>query len=647
MNISFHETDFYVMLASNESQENFKDNTLAYFKNQLPTSLHLDDEWSVGITEIYLPAFELVKVTSNQSSSSVSNPTTSVPSDKKKRKRRQFSQIFGTFSKKNRRETKILKFDNLLSPTRDKTKDIRIKNIDQSGKFEIIIPNNRWKKLEYHRNNINLGKILEILDKFVFLKDDATGDYIQKEYLNEKQKNQLKNVLENLKDAIMSFFDDENKLNSIPFIEKKKSADLSTVHCYLGSAKSINIQISQKTYETPNEFLTEIISQILVKKRWPSRWKDYFTKFYSPYVSKVPLTEFQKQKQNWDPVPNTINKFRINITEHDAVIRLPDKIIDVWKGKDSIPFEDMLQTFSKNTHFKDDETLSAEDRLARQNLITLNVIESLLENNLQQPYIKKEKSPNSNDFTIEIPFEEETVGNTTTIKILKGVIVAETYDQASKFVNNIIEQIPIEQRNAEFFKKMFENTINNIKRKEELEKSQNEILRMQIANEITKGNHDLYKRLNMSNSFRNSPVSAPASGLDSLHVQQFENRLNQNPNEIEANMIIKRDSNQATSSSSSTALSASAKQLLFVHTSIIRGHIFGSRTVKILRSIPINEQVVNSYGLYTVYTSPHYYPLEKNYFNTIDILLADRFGNPLKFKENVNPVYLMLHFKRV
>jgi len=79
----------------------------------------------------------------------------------------------------------------------------------------------------------------------------------------------------------------------------------------------------------------------------------------------------------------------------------------------------------------------------------------------------------------------------------------------------------------------------------------------------------------------------------------------------------------------------------YVYCNLISPQIVGDTKVPLLRTIPVKtrtgvEQVTKSF------TNPHYLPLNKNYINSIEILIRDDTGQPISFQRGKTLVKLHL-----
>lgn len=88
---------------------------------------------------------------------------------------------------------------------------------------------------------------------------------------------------------------------------------------------------------------------------------------------------------------------------------------------------------------------------------------------------------------------------------------------------------------------------------------------------------------------------------------------------------------------------ANPVNFIYIYTDIIKPRIVGSMESRCIRIIP------NAFSAQHIRfgDSIEYYPVEFNTIDNISFLLNDYAGDRIKFSDNVIPIYIMLHFKRI
>lgn len=85
--------------------------------------------------------------------------------------------------------------------------------------------------------------------------------------------------------------------------------------------------------------------------------------------------------------------------------------------------------------------------------------------------------------------------------------------------------------------------------------------------------------------------------------------------------------------------------MLFIYSDIVDFSIYTNRLFKILRIVPFFPIRVEK-GVHKIYTAPEYYPVSRNFIDSIGIKINNR-GESLRFETDDIPIYLKLHFKKV
>ena len=90
------------------------------------------------------------------------------------------------------------------------------------------------------------------------------------------------------------------------------------------------------------------------------------------------------------------------------------------------------------------------------------------------------------------------------------------------------------------------------------------------------------------------------------------------------------------------ALPETGNQNLYVYTDIIRGQYYGDVVVPILQTVTVKGEHGTSISKH--FERPHYIPLNKTNFDTIDINIRDEVGDLVAFEHG--KVNITLHFRR-
>ena len=83
---------------------------------------------------------------------------------------------------------------------------------------------------------------------------------------------------------------------------------------------------------------------------------------------------------------------------------------------------------------------------------------------------------------------------------------------------------------------------------------------------------------------------------------------------------------------------------IYVYTNIVKPTIMGDYFANILRIVAIPDDVPTGAQIAQQYDKVHYYPLDSNEFETVEIAIKDSQGLPVAF--NSGSVIVTLHFRR-
>ena len=82
-------------------------------------------------------------------------------------------------------------------------------------------------------------------------------------------------------------------------------------------------------------------------------------------------------------------------------------------------------------------------------------------------------------------------------------------------------------------------------------------------------------------------------------------------------------------------------QDVYVYSNIVSARPVGDAMVPLLRTVPVLDNTMTS--VFHIYDKPHYVPLSRFSFDTVEVLLTSEFGEPLPFKGGTS--VLTLHFR--
>lgn len=93
--------------------------------------------------------------------------------------------------------------------------------------------------------------------------------------------------------------------------------------------------------------------------------------------------------------------------------------------------------------------------------------------------------------------------------------------------------------------------------------------------------------------------------------------------------------------------SKSELRMLYIYSDIVASQIYANRMLTLLRVIPYFDTSVIRNGLHIKFDSPEFYPLSKEYFESISIIISNREDEIVFSPANKNPIYIKLLFRRM
>lgn len=88
-------------------------------------------------------------------------------------------------------------------------------------------------------------------------------------------------------------------------------------------------------------------------------------------------------------------------------------------------------------------------------------------------------------------------------------------------------------------------------------------------------------------------------------------------------------------------------RMLYIYSDIVSSHTYANRMLNLLRVIPYYDRNTERNGLHIKFDSPEFYPLSKEYFESISIIVSTREYEISFNTYNKNPIYLKLLFRRM
>lgn len=655
-----NQDQFYVVLMSNNSMEHYPDNVLSAFSNKLPIPLKLEGNWVVGLTHLsYGPfaSFQRMEMAAPENGAIdddvetfdpvSATPTVVEPPPKKRQRKRKRDREYRTQKQEASDEKKVI---------------IKISDV-----HSIVLKQSDLRELTYEKHHLNCGKLLKVLAEKIEprLDDNDPRIFYEIEMMRRRIKHQ-----------IIDLINEEDWIAQSDVIKHARKKDEFLMHIYLGSRRSTNIPIRYLEYDSIETFICEIVYQLPIHERRKEPLSQLFNLFHTSYdlISEKAII----------PRKTDINLY-IPLSEYGTSSGLDTR--ELVKNNPNImehgiSMEDIIALFRENLQYKD-ETLSASEKLELRLRIKNAIVDVLRGNALNGPYIPKQYK--KNDLPLNVPVEKT---GDNSYGYYRAVLEAKNYDHEDQFLNEIYNQIPIEKRD----KTIFLDTLNqafvkSINTKRSASETTDMVSQTQPLQSFAVDYADLSnpkapavqfpKNVNTSSApiqEQPLPPPPPPPTLPSPVADIQPKSRSPSPSAVPkkpdiyltgglklafsdaAAAAVDNAAFAAASAAAAAGAKASPKmteivaskrdihknRFIFVYSDIIRGRIIGDTIGRFLRVIPLTD---NTRDLQ--FRHVEFVPVEKNYIESITILLANNFGERIQFKASTVPTYVSLCFKRL
>lgn len=644
---------FYVALMSNNSMEHYPDNVLSAFTNKLPRPVQLIGTWVVGLTHISYGPFSsfqrMVMLPENESDVEIFEPISvnrpvpdPSPIPPKKRRRVRRDREYRTQKQEASVEKKV---------------EIKVSDV-----YNIVLTQSDLQELTYEKHHLNAGKLLKILGDKIEpkLNVDDPKVYYEMEMLRRKIKHQIMDLIEK-----------EDWITDNKIMKQTRKKDEFMLHVYQGSSKSTNIPIRYLKHNNIEAFIKEIVYQLPLINREKNSLAQLFNLFHNSY-------DLMQDNMFQSPKKTDATNLYIPLTEYGSSTGLNTKRIletrpNVMEA--GISMDEIIALFRENLQYKDEKKLSSAEKLELRLKIKNAIVDVLRGNALNAPFIPKQFK--KDDLPLNVPYEK--IG-TNSFNYYRTVLEAKAYDHEDHFLNEIYNQIPLEKRDKKVFletlNQAFVKSINSKRSTNEIE-DLSTYKRPVDYSDTTKPNAPpiefpvrpvaIQEQLKESQiaptpapapTLAPSPASAPTvvttptPNPDPTHTSEPEQPASVEDDKtthyLETKTRLTLNFTPKTNTESKlTEIVASRRDIhknrfIFVYSDVICGRIIGESITKFLRIIPLTD---NSRDLQ--FKHVEYINVERNYIDSIEILLTNSFGERIEFQASTIPTFLMLHFKRL
>lgn len=600
---------FYITLISSASMLEFPDNVLSSFTNKLAQPCSVNENWVVGISEIYYNSFTPSTQPSQKANLMLSDEVETFVSKKRKRKQREYV---------SRRKYQQLELQDGIKRKRELSPIPEPKVIIRAHKdYNIILTNQDLKDMCYEKNDMNFGKFLEVLPNKMYS--------VHPEGVEVSES--LETARKKMKEEIMTYIKetDWSKVEKRKY--EKKDQDYK-LHVYMGSKVASLVTLHFTVWQKLSTFIFDIISQLPKDRRKLKDMIALFDIFYSKY----------KLNSAWDTT-STESILKIQFDEYGVSTKIDTKQLLQKKPdivKDGISLTEIIKLFKNNLEFRDAANLSENDKIELRERIANSVLDVLRGNDLNNPYI--EKKLKANDIPLNVLYNKID----DTYESYKTVLEPRTYYRMEEFLNEIYDQIPLKYRDKEVFvETLFDAFDKNADRKKKIIRSSNDKVNDQLKSDSVCTNSTATCPIPIEKKSNETPQSGQAPEVQ-FGMQPMIINVDRSP--IAQPSPVQQTKQNVISSVTKHNVSSTrvASSFIYIYSDIIKPRFCSSQMVRAMRIIPHVETTAKRIEFKNI----EYCTLERTSFDSVSMLLTDGQGKRIAFTPSQIPTYIQLHFKR-
>lgn len=628
------ENEFYVGLLSNGSLNIYPENTQSAFTNVLAKNIKINEQWCVGLTEVFLNPFALDK--SGELARFVQENDTIKTNvlhccackcyeNENKSTQTRANSPESVYSGSDPIDDSVEEFETEfeLEKKRQKIKDgdnlkfsISLNQTNSDYPYYIEMNANDLLKYSYENYNINLGGIFNNLKNHIYPKITPTNIT-----LNNVMK---ESILFKMREEMLNFIDSTD-LKNIPFQTIAIDTDDFLVHVYMKLTKPQDKIVLKYLKYTSDEFLTHIIKQIPKKRRDVDKLKDLLNYFYRNLITSL-QTDVEVKKK--------VMKISFKEFGFTVDVKMDTKLNEIRTQTLTIPrlielFRENLIFDQQYNHFDEKEIKAA----VRQSI--LNIVKTFQPDPSDILMVKKLRAE-SNDFYLDIPIKTNHDGSQSTKTV---VVETKEYNNFDDFIRDLFNQIPVTNQNKvlllESIQQGFatdksiylykEDTQTALKNTQKETISQTELKQSDSKNAAVKNNVAAVNEKEVKNPSSTKPSTKIGIPKIPKYASSSDNNISTARNNISTNNT----------------------SYLYIYTDIVKPRSIADNNVRYLRVIPLNNKSQNVDAVHIKFENIEYVRLEQTYIENISILITDGFGKQINFSPSTSPVYVMLHFKKM
>lgn len=607
--------EFYVSLASDECREFFHSNTRLAFLNKLPKPLLFEQNYCVALTEIHIPPFsigpkeEILTSVNNQkiTQRSQANPKEDIPISLDDQK---IIQRHPSIQQEISQDFKKIKRD--------------VSSILDNVKRLVAVSNH------HNKETINLIKNCKNLQPSSTVSSSSSESVSQSVLSSEQNESVSEQHKEPNEELTLKQSETEPNVKPVTAIDDANG----------NVAKPINPTVKQSSEVNP-KIATALLSSLqndvvdreksgsqsseglnLLNENLPPSSSTGAVQSILPTDGTSKKRKLQQEEEEEDS--SSLSKVGIStskLTDRSKLRfrrildddRMPDGSLIIWIDKwmvvippDNLKLlrtiapvsTDMLLTIFLANLYIDNEDRPDNEHIRRK--LYKEFVDISEDLQWQSDYYIQSlpEAEEKNFFMLNVPIDVDNINAENPVFDYRPVFVrANLYFSIKEFMMDLFDQIPYDQKRGDLLMKSIE---------------MDEIL--------------------------HKPIKITRQSVQSVDV---DNKNVDNDNDEESR---KKRSEKRSRREYKVPIMSNYVQMLHVSTDIICPHAYAYRQLKLLRVIPFSDDVTMS-GLHLRFEHLEFFPLIKNYFDSIAIKITNR-DNEITFQEDIQPIYLQLFFKK-
>lgn len=649
-----HPDQFYVSLVSDECGQFFKENSHVSFTNALPAPLYFEQPYSVALTEIYVPPFDISETYSDGLNLTQQKPVRNElmigePYGLKKRQKLDDNDEINSANGPRLYASKPTTSRKTVS---DQIAETAVQSIVDSTKSAIETAVNTAVKLA-------TDKIVQSSIAVEIAMRTTELEYEQKlkqelETLEKSKVQVQKQLDQNISDAENL----RNQANVAQIAQQNAESELQKVQSEYESGKKKNDEETQQQISTLETALESLKQNAEEAKKAASESENIIQTLRAK-ISGIEQSTQQKisevEKNKEEAVAKAMERVKeVERLQRETNEKLEQKTAELLKVQESnekliqkknlTPIDEIYQFKRLEDPVKPPPDNSVEIqlefcnarifitpehmKLLRQRPPSLNHLLSILLKNLYYLRVVTDDLRNETEnsklrpkfgqimfqldlrfyrshaipihgdyFLMNIPISKEITEDGDVYSYRQIIIASKKYASVGDFIGEIFEQIPDSQRDKKLFlESMRSDQIFNDKEIENLpvEKLLRDRLKVWIDDQLI----DIEKR-------------TKRQVLEMTAVRELD-----------------------------------YIQMLYVYSDIVGSHAYSNRRIATLRIIPFTLSARYE-GVHVRFDNPEFYPLSRNYFDSIFIWINNREHELTFIIPTIQPVYIQLLFKKI